>query len=183
MYKFIVLYKFIYFYTYSLFKIITIIIYMELVMSGGQIVAFAGAVGADLIFSAVRTTSTSIIQGINYVYLTDKTGIIAIKQILDQLDIKSKITVINTFINELSEMHNLSQSITSALVAVESVLRSIEKEITTINTIIDEHNDKWFASYRSLDYSKHVYLIQHYNHIFDIRIDLLMKLLQVHKYK
>lgn len=152
---------------------------MESLILGGTVIAFAGAVGTDLIISAVQTTSRGVINGINYIYSSDRTGADHIKLVLIKLDIMTKVAIINSFINELNEDSEQLESITTSLISVENVLQNIEKEIKSVNRIINEHNQKWFASWRTIDYNHHIEAIRLYNQILDTRVDLLLKLLQI----
>lgn len=153
---------------------------MEAIMLGGKAVHFVGAVGTDLIFTAVRTTSNGIIGGVNYINSSDKSGIGHLKAAIEMLDIDNKVNIINAFAHELDgeDLHN---SLKLALVAVENILHKIDNEIKLITKTIEEHNSLYFSYWRSLDYSANLANLKVHNSILDARLDLLLKLLQVDK--
>lgn len=151
---------------------------METIILGGRAFAFAGAVGTDLIFNAVRSTSCGIINGMNYIYSSDKSGISHLKFELDKIDLLIKVNIVDSFIHELDNT-KISNSVKSSLISVENILFKLKKEIDDITNLIKDHNEKWFAYWRYLDYTAYLENIKIHNNILDKRLDLLLKLLQV----
>ncbi len=153
---------------------------MDTIILGGRVMNFVGAVGADLIFTAVRTTSDRIIASVRFINSSDKSGTCCLKVAIERLDIDSKVSIINSFTNELNG-EDLSESLKLALVAVENILHKIENEIKTITNLIEEHNQLYFSYWRSLDYSGCLSNLKTHCETLDTRVDLLLKLLHVDK--
>lgn len=79
-------------------------------------------------------------------------------------------------------MKNIEKSVDKIEVGRGTSLDNILQQLLTeINNAKAEHNAKWFSSWRSLDLTPKLDELRKQKGILDKRVDLLMKVLTIHK--
>lgn len=140
------------------------------VLSGGAV----AVVGSTVLGQMVSGTLNGIYSTLGYL----KHGSIApeylenVNSHLRKLDLEMKIAVTN----ELLSMD--SKSVTEIIVenGMKTLIEQIETVLRTIHKQLDDHQHKWFASYRALPITKELALLDELTVILDNRMDLIIKL-------
>jgi len=102
-----------------------------------------------------------------------------IRSVLEELDIAVHLEVIEALIKEIP--NNSSEAVKICLKNIEQVLNKIQELIININNETAYHNTKWFAHWRTCNLDGQLDALKKQKSILDQRIDLLTKVLAVHK--
>lgn len=84
-------------------------------------------------------------------------------------DIVARVTVIEALIRE-SNPTQPSQRL--ALKYVRETIQDLQRELIALKNAVDDHEQRWFASWRSLDVVPFRTKLQHLRHILDERMQL-----------
>ena len=99
---------------------------------------------------------------------------------MEELDINSKLDIINSFVKEIEpETHN--DTIKKSLKYLHEILEKINLEIETIRKEIEEHKQKFFYYFRTPNYKNTLQKLKLNIKIFDDRFNLLIKLINSKK--
>jgi len=128
--------------------------------------------GNEVLSRTIHTSTSSIYSGLTSLMVNPHFNF---KNVLDELDIESKLKVITNFIDNVKESI-LNDYNKIALNEIYDIIEKIEKEISQINNLIEEHNKKWFSYIRYCSYSTEIYNLRKHVRILDNRFDLFMKL-------
>lgn len=129
--------------------------------------------GNEVLSRTIHTSTTSIYSGISSLMINPHFDF---KNVLDELDIESKLKIITKFIDNIKESI-LNDYNKIALNEIYDIIEKIEKEISKINNLIDEHSKKWFHYIRYCSYSTEIDNLKKHVKILDNRFDLFMKLI------
>lgn len=99
------------------------------------------------------------------------------KSTVNKLDLYNKLLIIDNFINIIPHKFENNKSISPILNSIHEVIIQIYTELSTINTIITHHKNKFFHYYRTPDYKKNINNIILFKSILDTRFDMLLKIL------
>jgi len=102
-----------------------------------------------------------------------------VRSILEELDIAVHLEVVEALIKEIPE--NSSEAVKICLKNIEQVLNKIQELLVNINTETAYHNTKWFAHWRTCNLDNQLNALKKQKGILDQRVDLLTKVLAVHK--
>ena len=133
--------------------------------------------GKDLVTKAISHTSTNIFTEIDTV-LAD--GDFVFKSLLEDLDINSKLDIINSFVNDI-EHQIQSDTIKMALKYLHDILEKIKLEMENIRKEIEEHKQKYFYYLRTPSYKDIIKKLILHIKILDERFNLLIKLINSKK--
>jgi peptidoglycan hydrolase CwlO-like protein len=130
----------------------------------------------ELIAQTIGESTKGIFGGMSSILHDD----FEFKNTIEELDIKSKIDIVNDLIKDIDE-ENINDCIHKALHYLHEIIDLINKEIEEINNDITEHKKLWFHRIRSANYPQKVQRLIKHNQLFDKRLDLLIKLLTIEK--
>lgn len=99
------------------------------------------------------------------------------KELLEELDINSKIVFINTLIKDIKKLEHINESISLCLNQLNDIIRKINEEIIEITKNIEIDKTRWFNSFRNSSYISKVHNLKAHNNIMDYRLELLLKLI------
>jgi hypothetical protein len=140
------------------------------VLSGGAV----AVVGSTVLGQVVSTTLNGIYSTLAYL----RNGSIVpeylehVNSHLRMLDLEMKIAISNEILskeNKTSTEMIVESGMNTLLDQIETVLKTIHKQL-------DDHQHKWFASYRSLPINKELDKLDELTTILDKRLDLIIKL-------
>ena len=99
-------------------------------------------IGKEVMTQTITNSTKNIYSGIEKIMTNENTEF---NQVLDNLDINTKLDIINSFIKEMESSNKLfSETTRKSLKYIENILKIIEVEISNINIEIEEHKKKWF---------------------------------------
>jgi hypothetical protein len=144
------------------------------VLSGGAV----AVVGSTVLGQVVSGTLNGIYSTLSYL----KNGSIVpeylehVNSHLRRLDLEMKIAVSNEILskeNKTTTENIVEHGMTELLHQIENVLQNIHKQL-------DDHQHKWFASYRTLPIAKELAQLDELTTILDKRLDIIIKLSAAH---
>ena len=127
--------------------------------------------GKELFSKVFSDTSDNIYNGLSELR---KYNHYNFDQLIEQLDIETKIKIIDAYIKQIDE--DSSESIKICIESIIKIIKKMNQEIKDINKEIDDHTHKWFHSFRSPHIKDKINNLINHSLIFDKRIDLLLKL-------
>lgn len=151
---------------------------MNALILGSHAVGLATTLSKDLLFKAVYSTSIGIVTTCKYMVESDKPYMKDVLKVLKRLDIQAKIDVLHDFIKEQENKH-IPNSVHKSLINVSETLDNVHKELNFINNKIKDHKEKYFISWRTLDCTEHLAMLEYYNKILDNRVKLMFDLLKI----
>jgi len=141
------------------------------------IVSSSFLIGKEMFTQTINTTTKNIYNGIDKVLLNDN---IQFKELLDTLDINTKLDIINSFIIDIhKEQPIFNDTLNKTFKYLENSLTTIDKEIKNIDEELVNHNKKWFSRIRSSKYPIMLNNLIKHMKILDERFKLLIKLMNV----
>lgn len=154
---------------------------MQSILLGSKAIALLSITGTDIIVKALTVTTTTTLNLIKHLTSLDQPSLNQIKKDLEDLDLEKEVLVINAFIEELNEDYYIKNSVKIALENLNSILIKINEEIETIKTVVNDHNEKWFNTWRSFDCGECINNIKQHYTILEKRMDMVIKLLSIRK--
>jgi hypothetical protein len=140
------------------------------VLSGGAV----AVVGSTVLGQMVSGTLHGIYASLGYL----KNGSIApeylehVNSHLSKLDLEMKISITN----EILSKENKSTTEVIVETGMNTLLNQIQNVLKNIHKQLDDHQNKWFASYRTLPITKELDQLDELTFILDKRLDLIIKL-------
>ena len=132
------------------------------------IISSSFLLGKDLVAKAISNTSNNIFSEMETI-MSD--GDFVFKSLLENLDINSKLDIINSFVNDIeSDIHN--ETIKMTLKYLHDILEKIKLEIENIRSEIDEHKQKYFYYLRTPCYKDTLKKLSLHVKILDERFNL-----------
>ena len=150
---------------------------MNSIIIGTKALTMVSGISTELLVQTIKTTSSGILTTIRYISTYNNIDITLLQKELENIDLESKINIINQFIEEIEAKKNIKESIKSSIQTVHEILEKIKKELDLIKEDIEYHQTKYFHSWRSIYCDDKIGNIKSHNEILDKRFDLLMKLL------
>tara|TARA_Y100000591_G_scaffold282028_1_gene262155 strand:+ start:625 stop:1065 length:441 start_codon:yes stop_codon:yes gene_type:complete len=134
-------------------------------------------IGKEVMTQTITNSTKNIYSGIEKIITNENTEF---NLILDKLDINTKLDIINSFITEMENSNKLlSETTSKALKYIEKILKTIELEISNINTEIIEHKKKWFNRIRPSNCREMINNLINHVAILDNRFELLIKFINI----
>ena len=100
------------------------------------------------------------------------------KSILEELDIKVKIDIINKLISELDKK-NLSDVIHQCLINLHEIVEKINLEIESIKEESKKYNNLWFKYLYTNPIINLINNIKTHTNVMDQRLEMLLKVLNI----
>ncbi len=103
-----------------------------------------------------------------------------------ELDIESKVTLIESIIRDINEeikIHSLipTKSLELALLQMKDIIDRIHLNFVEIRVGIQYYDSLWFKNFRTPTYLEHIELLKKNNIILDSRLDNLVKIIMLFK--
>jgi hypothetical protein len=98
-----------------------------------------------------------------------------------QLDIEVVLSVVEALVREIPDEEANSEATSLCIKNIERVIVKIQEQLLEIHSETAYHKTKYFNGYRTLNLEKNLVQLRAQKKILDQRIDLLMKVLAVHK--
>jgi len=134
-------------------------------------------IGKEMFTQTITNTTKNIYNGIDKVLLNDN---IQFKELLDELDINTKLDIINSFIIDIhKEQKIFNDTLNKTFQYLENSLKTINNEIKSIDKELNDHKLKWFSKIRSSKYPTMLNNLIKHMKILDERFNLLIKLITV----
>jgi hypothetical protein len=127
--------------------------------------------GKELFSKVFSDTSDNIYNGLSELR---KYNHYNFDQLIEQLDLETKIKIIDAYIKNTAE--DSSEPIKISIESIINIIKKMNQEIKDINTEIEDHKHKWFHSLRTPHLKDKINNLINHSLIFDKRIDLLLKL-------
>ena len=125
----------------------------------------------------VTSTTRNIYTGIDKILLNDN---LHFKEILEKLDINTKLDIIHTFIIDIHNNNKLfNDTLNKSFKYLEESLKTIELNIECINNELELHSNKWFSRWRTSNCLNLLDKLISNVKILDNRFDLLIKLIKI----
>lgn len=131
-------------------------------------------ISKELIAKTIGETSTSIYNSLNDIYNQNE-----FNHILDELDIKSKIDIVNSLMKTVDKKKKISDVLHKSLNYLHEIIDKINLEIKDISKEIEEHKHKYFYYLRTPSYNTKVNNLVKHSDILNKRLDLLIKLINI----
>ena len=133
--------------------------------------------GKEFVNQTITKTTNNIYGNIDSIILDSS---FEFKTLLDDLDITTKLDIINSFICNLKEDNKIySKTILKTLDYLIDIFKKIELELDNIKIEIIEHRKKWFYTFRNAKYRPLIQNLVKHLKILDNRFDTLLNLLKI----
>jgi len=134
-------------------------------------------IGKEVMTQTITNSTKNIYSGIEKIMTNEN---MEFNQVLDNLDINTKLDIINSFIKEMESSNKLlSETTRKSLKYIENILKIIEVEISNINLEIEEHKKKWFNRIRTSNCRTMINNLVNHVKILDNRFELLIKFINI----
>ena len=134
-------------------------------------------IGKEVMTQTITNSTKNIYSGIEKIMTNEN---MEFNQVLDNLDINTKLDIINSFIKEMESSNKLlSETTRKSLKYIENILKIIEVEISNINIEIEEHKKKWFNRIRRSNCREMINNLVNHVKILDDRFELLIKFINI----
>lgn len=103
-----------------------------------------------------------------------------IKEVIDEYDLIAKLEIIEAVMKDIeNEKIQDKQSIIKSLDNLRLVVENIHNLLKKIDTIIKEHEQKYFSRWRSLYYENEIFELKRNIKLMDLRYSMLLEILKV----
>ena len=134
-----------------------------------------GTVCFKFIAENIMFSIKSIHDTYSYLHSTDHNSI---KESIEKLDIKDKIMIIESLLNEIKKTP-IKKSVKLSTNSVGHCIEDINESLKELKARIEYHNTKYFNSWRSFNSDDIIEKLKNKNKLLDNRLDLLIKLLSI----
>lgn len=147
--------------------------------------------GKEFVNQTITKTTSNIYSNINSILVDSN---FELKSLLEDLDINTKLDIINSFISgcDFDENHEINKKINKkknpysitvkkTLDYIVDILKRIETEIENIKKASESHKEKWFYYLRTPEYSHMVNNLVKHLKILEERFNFLLNILKIVK--
>ena len=132
-------------------------------------------IGGQILSTIIGDTSTKVVSVLETALQFQHTDV---HNVFVELDLEVRLAVIGSLINQITkEQHN--KSIEICLKAIHGITVDINGLIEGVEEKIQEHNEKYFNGWRSLDFDTEIGEIRKKSNLLEQRFDMLLNLLKV----
>ncbi len=132
--------------------------------------------GTQIISNIINDTSTKVVSVLETSLVHAHEDV---HKLLLELDLEVRLAVIGSLINHISDEHNKNESIKLCLKSVYDSITKISQEIHKIDEKIEEHKEKYFSNWRSVDFTNELQVIKFNSDILEKRFSLLVNIIKV----
>lgn len=128
-------------------------------------------IGRQIVTQAISDASNSIYHSITglVLYSDDVNGI------LSELDLGSKIKILEELLKCLSNYKKKNSIIDMTLEQLHDMVLQIKRDLHIISEKLKNHNEKWFSNYRKVNCKKELAKLKIHSKILDNRLELFFK--------
>jgi hypothetical protein len=130
----------------------------------------------EVIAQTIGESTKSIFHNLSHI-MEDE---FKLKNIIEELDLTSKIDIINDLIKDVDK-EDINNIIHKAIHYLHDIIETINKEVEDIKKEIKEHTELWFHRYRTPNYINKIGKLIKHNQILDKRLDLFIKVFNIEK--
>lgn len=133
----------------------------------------------NIIYNMINCTSKSIMRISQR--MNNYSGSYACN-IIDEvvrMDLEHSVSVISELANEIKEK-DMPNSVKKALLGVNFTLEKIHSELNKLKNKLDNHQQKYFSKWRTIDCTENLNQIHYYKNLLDNRYHLLIDLLKIY---
>lgn len=154
---------------------------------GGKAFSIMSTISTELIIRTITKSTVAIGNLLNYITInnqenqtnqTNQNYITKISNAIQNMDMVFTINIIEQVVKE-QENKTLPESIKKALIGVNDILETINKNLNCIKKSIEHHNTKYFSSWRSFECECDIDTIKNNNEILKQRYFILMELIKI----
>ena len=127
--------------------------------------------GKELFSKVFSDTSDNIYNGLSELR---KYNHYNFDNLIEQLDLETKIKIIDAYIKKIDE--DSSEPIKISIESIIKIIKKMNQEIKDINTEIEDHKHKWLHSFRTPHLKDKINNLINHSIIFVFFIELLLKL-------
>lgn len=141
--------------------------------------------GKEFVNQTITKTTNNIYSNINSILVDSN---FELKSLLEDLDINTKLDIINSFIsgcdfdenNEINNKNNpYSITLKKTLDYIADILKRIETEIENIKKASKTHKEKWLYYFRTPEYAPMVNNLVKHLKILEERFNFLLNILKI----
>lgn len=148
---------------------------MEYIGSAITTNIISALVGKQIMTQAISDASGSIYSNISSIFNYN----LQIDDTLNLLDIKEKIKVIESLVNNM----NISNMIIDrCITSIHDVILLIREDLKLLKLLIEEHKEKYFSKWRRLNYKNNLKDLKIHSNILNTRFDNLLKTIEILNY-
>ena len=141
-------------------------------MAGGTILSY---MSHELAVAAVSDTTSNIYS---LIYSLNGYSNAKLNLLLDEMDVLSKIQIVEALIKEISEdKYKKNSSLSLALHHLHKVVEEIELQLGEMDEVMKTHKNKWFSSWRGLDFDVNKLKLNFIK--MDKRLEMFINLLNI----
>ncbi len=147
-------------------------------LTASSIPQVSSLVGKTFLSTAISQSCHDILTKITSLYSNPSFGHLV--EELEGLDLDNSVKIINAHIEEI-EKHNspeileTHQSLFLSIQGLHNIINLIKEQIDEIHNLIENHNKKWFSSWRSVGGEEILAKLHLKKHILTERTDLFFK--------
>ena len=130
----------------------------------------------EVISQTIGESTKSIFHNLSHI-MEDE---FKLKNIIEELDLTSKIDIINDLIKDVDK-EDINDIIHKAIHYLHDIIETINKEVEDIKKEIKEHSELWFHRFRTPTYINKIERLIKHNQILDKRLDLFIKVFNIEK--
>lgn len=155
---------------------------LQTIVLGTNAVSIVNDVGIGFAIRTLTTATTGILSLAKKISLSNEPYSKDVTKVLKDLDLECEVAIAESLIKEQEGRLN-HNSVQQSLAAVTEVLDNIHRELDTIHSMIDYHQQKWFNGWRTLDCSIKISVIINHKKLFDKRYSNLCSLLMIYRHE
>lgn len=125
---------------------------------------------SSLVGSTINSIYNLLTDIINY-------NLDEINNSLDNIDIHNTVQIVENLLNEIDGTHAYPKTVSIVIENIHETIKKINDQLSNLNTLIINHQQKYFYRWRFLNYLFHLEKIQQYNNILSSRVSTLLNLL------
>jgi predicted transcriptional regulator len=138
-----------------------------------------GAIGSDVLLRTLTTTCTKAVDLATYMATSSYEGFDKFNQVLVETDLKDKIDLVQSIVDEIENTGELKTSVKKSVNSVHEAITKILEHLESVKKLKENHSQKYFASWRSVDCSPQISAIQRSIKILEARLDLMIKVISM----
>jgi hypothetical protein len=132
-------------------------------------ISLASNLTHNIITTSIKQTISIMTNFISYHHLK-------INEVIDDNDLTSKLQIIQALIRDICNENIKKESIQLAINNLQIAVENINTNLSQIDYIINNHNQKYFAKWRYLNYDNLIYSLKRNIKLLEIRYTMLLEI-------
>lgn len=117
-----------------------------------------------------------------YDLVKDTTTHPVVNSVLGELDLQANLSVIEALVQQIeTERLDEKDPLAICLHQVNDMVHRIKEELEEIKKELKDHEEKWFAGWRTPAYQGPLRRLTYHKKLLDKRVDMLIELIKLHK--